>query len=1334
MRRRLRFERLESRRLLAADSWIGGSGNWNQAANWSSGLPNSSSDVTIDTAAAATITIQPGEADTVHSLTVGANDTLTLPGGGDPTNPTSNLLSANAGFESPATSGTTTHPGTWGAWGSSYVSNQYAFAGSQSLALSGANSGVTQTFSVTPGASYTLSVDAMSPAANPLAGNINAEIQLLFYNSSGAQLSSFSPPNQIVVLNGSTATGGPLAGSVGGQGWNHFFTTATAPAGAATVHVQLATYSGGGTFSGTAYFDGVKFGPAATGSSMLTTGSLVNSGTIVIGPLNSIADSGAFSQSSTGTLDIQLGGSPASGINGSLSISGAATLGGTFKAELSYGYVPATTDSFTPVTFASASGSFSSFVLPSGSGYQFAAAPSFTNVLVAAGPASAVTTTVNAGAVLHPVATNMLGINSTWWDTAAVSPQTQQMATAAGLSLYRFPGGSSSDQYHFNVSANFNDSVAITIPQFAKFIEGAGGSGMVTLDYGSGSPQEAAAEMAYLLGSPNDATAIGSGIEWSDSASQWQTVNWNSVGYWAALRAAAPLAHDDGLNFLRIGHAAPLSSVKFWEVGNEEYGSWETDHHGTAGPGGASTGAQHDPATYVAFAKQFATLAATITANAGLPAVSIGIDSGDPTGGGDNNWTKNVLSAGAAIGFVPGFISDHSYMQGPGNESDSFLLNNTVSYAPSILDWSTRYASYQSLLSQTVPAQAASVQLLATEFNSVYTNPGKQSTSLVNGLFIANSLGSLLDSGYVGSAAWDLRNGWGTANNNSPALYGWRVGGDYGVLGTSGGSAPATGTYVAYPNYYALQLLSKLAAPGGHVVSAASNYSDLDVYAVGEPNGDLGLLVINTNPAAAITSQFNVSGFQPGGSAQVWQYGKTQDTAQSQSPSGASALASSTATLVLSGSNFGYTFPAYSMTVLDVKVAQVLTSIGVSLASSSLATTGTQQFSAVARDQFGNPMASQPSFTWSVNGAGQIDGTGRFTPAYTAGTATVQAAAGGVFGTMNVTLPGAASWSASGAASWSAAGSWQSSSLGGNVALAGLRGVPGDTVLFQSGAGATVNLNGASPTLAAITFNNAATRYTIAADTGGSLQLSGSGGNSAIRVAAGNHAVQAPVAMLSDLTVDAAASSSLTISGAVSGDGRYLTKSGAGTLTFSGANTFTGGTTVSAGQLVVKNGAPLGGSLMIGNGALVTIAASDASGNSLADASTSAEASLSASGTAAVRSIATDSPVFQPALSVSTPPEIMAAAARPREFTAIVSEGIRAPGPQLVSAPSTTSAANHANAVVVGASFRIANMQTAMSSIHQLHHLRRMSKRSDATMSDRRDRLADRPLQTIIDE
>ncbi len=50
-------------------------------------------------------------------------------------------------------------------------------------------------------------------------------------------------------------------------------------------------------------------------------------------------------------------------------------------------------------------------------------------------------------------------------------------------------------------------------------------------------------------------------------------------------------------------------------------------------------------------------------------------------------------------------------------------------------DWAVRAADYESLLTQYLGAAGKNVQLLATEFNSVYSNPGKQTTSLVNGLF-----------------------------------------------------------------------------------------------------------------------------------------------------------------------------------------------------------------------------------------------------------------------------------------------------------------------------------------------------------------------------------------------------------------------------------------------------------------------------------------------------------------------------------------------------------------------------------------------------------------------
>ena len=194
-----------------------------------------------------------------------------------------------------------------------------------------------------------------------------------------------------------------------------------------------------------------------------------------------------------------------------------------------------------------------------------------------------------------------------------------------------------------------SDSGAITIPQFAQFITSVGGTGVVTLDYGSGSPQEAAAELAYLDGSPTDTTSIGNGIEWNDTTGQWQTVNWGTVGYWAGLRGASPLADGRRAEFPAdrlIRPPSPTSSIGRSATKNTEVGRSITTARRL--PAASAPAPQHDPATYAAFAEQFASLAGEIQTTAGLPQISIGIDSGDPTGASDGNWTKNVLADGLA--------------------------------------------------------------------------------------------------------------------------------------------------------------------------------------------------------------------------------------------------------------------------------------------------------------------------------------------------------------------------------------------------------------------------------------------------------------------------------------------------------------------------------------------------------------------------------------------------------------------------------------------------------------------------------------------------------------
>ncbi len=279
-----------------------------------------------------------------------------------------------------------------------------------------------------------------------------------------------------------------------------------------------------------------------------------------------------------------------------------------------------------------------------------------------------------------PRNTGLLGVNLTYWDSSMDNSQTEQLVEADGLNTFRFPGGGSKvRRLSLQILANNYYTGSNNIAQFLQFIQAVNGTGLITTDYGSGSPQEAAAELAYLQGSPTDTTPIGTGLEWSDSANQWQSVNWGTVGYWASLRGASPLSTDDGLNFLRINHPAPFSNIKYWEMGNEEYGSWEIDHHGTAGPGGVSTGNPARPGDLCRLCQaRSPAWHRRLRRTAGLPNIWIGIDSGDPLGQSDNYWNKNVLSDGLAVGFVPNFISDHGYMTSPGGESDSLLLNGTA--------------------------------------------------------------------------------------------------------------------------------------------------------------------------------------------------------------------------------------------------------------------------------------------------------------------------------------------------------------------------------------------------------------------------------------------------------------------------------------------------------------------------------------------------------------------------------------------------------------------------------------------------------------------------------
>jgi autotransporter-associated beta strand protein len=186
---------------------------------------------------------------------------------------------------------------------------------------------------------------------------------------------------------------------------------------------------------------------------------------------------------------------------------------------------------------------------------------------------------------------------------------------------------------------------------------------------------------------------------------------------------------------------------------------------------------------------------------------------------------------------------------------------------------------------------------------------------------------------------------------------------------------------------------------------------------------------------------------------------------------------------------------------------------------------------------------------------------------------------------------GNAQWSgASGITSWAVNANWNDTVAAGIQAAPGVWGVTGDSATLGAGPACTITLDGASPSLGSLCFDNSSASYTLAAGSGGTLQLDNGPGTASLTVAAGSHTIAAPM-ILNSLTQVAVLQpgDALAISGAIGGSGG-LTVTGAGMLTLTNSNSYSGGTTVSAGTLQLGSNNALGTGGLTINGGLVDLA------------------------------------------------------------------------------------------------------------------------------------------------
>jgi alpha-L-arabinofuranosidase len=470
--------------------------------------------------------------------------------------------------------------------------------------------------------------------------------------------------------------------------------------------------------------------------------------------------------------------------------------------------------------------------------------------LTAAPPPAIVHVNVNATQTVRTVDARMFGVNTAIWDGVFDTANTIGMFTSMNNQALRFPGGSASDDYHWatNTSDTNTWTWATSFDQFADVATNTHAQVFITVNYGSGTPTEAA-----------------SWVQYSNVTKQY--------------------------------------GFKYWEIGNECYGSWETDLNSPP----------NDPYTYASRFQSYWTQMKEMDPTIKIGAVVItGEDSystytnhpatNPRTGQTHNGWTPVLLATLNSFGVTPDFVIYHRYAQAPSAENDATLLQSSVT-------WSNDAADLRQQLSDYLGAPATNVELVCTENNSVYTNPGKQTTSLVNGLFWADSIGNALQTEFNALIWWDTRNGQETGNNNDPSLYGWRQYGDYGITDSNNPAVPAD----RYPTYYVARLLQYFARGNDHVVPATSDYSFLSVYAAARTNGLLTLLVINKSSTNSLNASLSIDGYLPNTNAVVYSYGIPQDEAAC---TGIGSADIALTNFTSAATDFSWSFPPYSASVI----------------------------------------------------------------------------------------------------------------------------------------------------------------------------------------------------------------------------------------------------------------------------------------------------------------------------------------------------------------------------------------------------------------------------------
>jgi hypothetical protein len=289
-------------------------------------------------------------------------------------------------------------------------------------------------------------------------------------------------------------------------------------------------------------------------------------------------------------------------------------------------------------------------------------------------------------------------------------------------------------------------------------------------------------------------------------------------------------------------------------VGNEEYGSWEYDLHSTP----------NDPTIYAAAVVGTDGYYNSIKTASPNTLVGIDVDADNNTNGWDNVVMSNAMGS-------YDFVEYHYYPETPGQESDTFIVQQAAQ------ELTTNINTLRSELSKW---GTPNTPIYVGEIGGAYSNPGKQSWSITQGLYAGQVLGEMMNDGVSRLTWWiGFGNCNGTNGNDNTSLYGWQDFGAYNVFSdgpdedpTCPGAGPL-GTMS--PTARAFQLFSQMGINGQTVLTATvtGDTTDVRAYAATNPKGT-ALFLFNDNETTAQSVAITLSGKTSSSGVTVTTYDK----------------------------------------------------------------------------------------------------------------------------------------------------------------------------------------------------------------------------------------------------------------------------------------------------------------------------------------------------------------------------------------------------------------------------------------------------------------------------